>query len=118
MARIASSAGDVTRLPKWAQRRIEVLERALAYERAKLAQGPEGSMAFADPHSEAPRPLGPRPHIRFLVGETLRGRYQEIDISLADRQPDGIRRLQIMGSDSILVCPRSTNLVEIEVKRR
>src|SRR5215472_698020 len=56
---------DVSRLPKWAQIKIEALERDLASARALLSAGPEGSDTFADPHARAVRPLGTGTIIRF-----------------------------------------------------
>jgi len=56
---------DLSRLPQWAQSRIEVLERDLASAYAKLAAGPGESDTFADPYGEAVRPLGTGTMIRF-----------------------------------------------------
>lgn len=62
---------DLTRLPKWAQRKIAGLEQALTSRDrliAELTAGPDDSNTFADPYypgGGGMRPLGNSPLIRF-----------------------------------------------------
>ena len=100
--------GDVTKLPKWAQTRIHNLERELAYWQEKFAEGPEGSRAFADPYSDAPRPLGNDPHVRFATDD---GR--EFFVQLSPK----FDRLEVRGNDGIVVYPSAANMVTLEDRR-
>ena len=50
--------GDVTKLPKWAQSKIRVLEMRLREAQEALAYGPEDSTTWLDPYSTTPRPFG------------------------------------------------------------
>lgn len=94
-------AHDRSKLPVWAQRELERLERDLEYNRAKLRQGPEDSVAFAEPYSDAPRPLGPDPHIEFHVGGG------KVQVSIKNDA------LNIMGMDGILVAPQAGNVIRV-----
>lgn len=100
---------DITKLPVWAQRKIEVLQRDISYLNSKLAAGPENSNTFADPYSSAPRPLGDSPTVEFVVGpDKLRDRIRvrvegdEIDVN---------------GSTIMTVRPRAGNSVRIGIDR-
>jgi hypothetical protein len=102
------SERDVTKLPQWAQRRIEKLERDLAHARDKLSQGPENSDTFADAYSENPRPLGQGTTIRFVYGDRWHQQFQA--------RLDG-DTLHVSGGNSIFIEPRASNSVYVKVGR-
>lgn len=105
-------AHDVARLPKWAQHRIAALERDLLAARATINAGPENSDTFADPYSEASRPLGSEPLIRFYLGNTQR---DYIDCMIV-RDRHGAH-LRVLGSDSLNIEPSSGNVVQLRAER-
>ena len=60
--------GDVTKLPKWAQSKIRVLEMRLKEAHEELAEGDEASNTILNPYSGAlARKLGVSPSVAFLV---------------------------------------------------
>lgn len=95
------ATGDVTKLPKWAQQRIEVLERDLERAHKQLAEGPADSRIFADPYIHN-RPLGEDEIIRFHLREGF-----HIDARLRGE------RLEIHGVEQFVVAPRSSNVIEV-----
>ncbi len=109
----ARVAEDVTRLPKWAQRRIALLERSVAYHKAELAVGPEGSDTFADPYG-TPRPLGRGTTIVFTGGDPTSP--SPPDRVTVRRQDDG--SLYVMCAESAVVLPASNNTFVIVSERR
>lgn len=61
-------ANDITKLPRWAQDRIEVLERDKEWWMAKATAGPEDSNTFVHHLMDTPdTPLGDRPLITFVT---------------------------------------------------
>lgn len=104
--------GNIESLPKWAQAEISRLQHDLKWLEAKLSAGPEDSRTFADPYSDAPRPLGLDPTIEFRLGEgEARGKRIRVKIS-----EDG-EVLEISGDDSIHIQPRSSNSIQIKSGR-
>jgi len=99
--------GKLENLPKWARQEIDRLERDLAYNKAKLAEGPEDSDTFADEYSDAPRPLGRGPTITFKWG----GKWGE----KIEARLDG-ETLIVRGGTQIDVHPVAGNVVEIMVR--
>lgn len=104
---------DVTKLPRWAQQRIEVLERNLAAAQAKLDAGPGASNtylhAWTDTGESVGTPLGTDVSIRFELGNHTH--------MLAGLTPDGTLQIQLSGRDAssaLQVIPRSSNRVEIQ----
>lgn len=97
-------AQDVTKLPKWAQQRIETLERNLAHAHAKLAEGPKDSRVFSNPYAESPTPLGRDPHILFKVGPDF---GEEIHVTI-----DG-KGIKVMGGSRIAIFPQDANVMQI-----
>ncbi len=97
---------DTTKLPKWAQSRISVLERDLAYERERLMEGPEDSNTFADPYATAPRPLGKDTHIEFrLDGGKVSARIENGNLFL------------LASGGRVKIQPHSSNTFTVEVER-
>lgn len=109
--------GDFSKLPKFARDRIAVLTRDLAYANAKLAEGPENNLAWAEPFSDAPRPLGDQPHVRIQVPRPEHhlstgdqdSRFN-IDVRLLE---DGT--VEVHGSHNLSVMPRSSNVVRLRL---
>lgn len=119
------TAQQVARLPKWAQRKIEVLEMRVEVlemrveEAARAAAiGPEDSNTFADPHAQlssgrAPTPLGADVTVEYRVkSENLRrGRPKKhFHVRLDGEQ------LYIMGSHQLSVYPQSNNTIRLELR--
>lgn len=105
---------DRARLPVWAQREIERLERDLASARAKLAVGPEDSDTFADPYSADRRPLGRGTTIEFVLDDDR----DRIRVRL-DQDSRGRVYLDVNASSSCLTLqPRSSNAIEITTEGR
>lgn len=101
---------DYSRLPKWAQRRLEMLEESVASLRAHLEAGPDDSDTFADPYYDSPRPLGNGTMIRF--GDSEGAFYVHLE--------DGALSVtaQSMWASELVIKPRSDNSVRLEMPRR
>jgi hypothetical protein len=100
---------DITKLPVWAQHRIAKLERDVEHYQRELRVGPEDSVVFADPYSEAPRPLGDA-MVAFQLGDDPR------DVVRVRRSTNG-RLLDVNGGDGLMVMPRASNSIEIKIGR-
>lgn len=106
---------DLSRLPKWAQRKISglqdqigVLTRNLADAHQNLTAGPADSDTFADPYSEVARPLGKRITVRF-GGAGFNGTF---DVNFAD----GVLQIHGQGGsaiDAMAVVPKGSNAVHL-----
>jgi hypothetical protein len=86
------------------------LQREAQHWKALVAVGPDESDTFADPYSDAPRPLGHAVDIEFVTtsGAKLRA-------CLGRDQVSGlIDRLEISGDSLITVNPRAANVVWIK----
>lgn len=102
--------GDLTKLPKWAQREITALEGSLAHERARLSAGPEDSDTFVDPYAEAPRPLGKGPLVEYRLG-TLRD--ERIHVRLNEYGD-----VEVRGTRGIVLTPHASNVVLVRIDPR
>lgn len=107
------------RLPKWAQEKINGLKRDL--QRANenivsLNEGPQDSDTFANPYSDLNRkPLGKGTTIGFYVDRQHGERkYFKVEI---DKDNEG-QFLEIYGSNSFLIEPRSSNVIQIRLNPR
>jgi hypothetical protein len=105
--------GDVTKLPKWAQFEIQRLEQDNATYLARLSEGPD-SDTFADPYSDAKRPLGKGTIIQFDLGERF---GQRINCRI-DTLQNGERVLDVMGGDTVTIEPQSSNAFRVRVRER
>lgn len=99
------------RLPQWAQRELQRLRNDLAYEREKLAAGPEDSTVFVDPYSEVPRPLGKHPNVQFNLpaDEPVAGRryaLRHVQVRYVD---DDHTALRIDARNSLVIRPTASN---------
>lgn len=113
-------SGDVEKLPKWAQQRIDTLTKSVEYWKAKTNAGPEDSDTFA---AIGPaiglddcKPLGQGAGIRFLLGVRSRDGRQAVEIDARisdDRESVEIRTVH----GQLAVRPLSGNMVRIEEAR-
>lgn len=105
-----TTMSDISKLPRWAQQRIEIAERDLAYWRAKAEDGPGESDTFIHGYGEnaelAGTPLGTGTDIRFELGESTyviaRVSRRGVEIHLTQRSSSGLA-----------VLPMSNNMVRI-----
>ena len=99
---------DETKLPKWAQSRLENLRRNLRILNLELSQMESGETdTFFDPYFPETRngrglPLGTT--VRFVYGMAVQS---HIDIRLRDRE------LDISGGDRLVVYPQSSNHIKL-----
>lgn len=101
-----SLSGDATKLPKWAQRDLERLQRDVQTWKQRACTGPEGSNTFIWMGMDELKPLGDSPNIRFQTGSGWR---DHIQVRLTDRN-----ELLVMGSDQILITPQAGNVITIQ----
>ena len=101
-------SNDITRLPKWAQTHIDVLERNVEYWREKTLAGPDNSNTFLGGGLDGRKPLGTSPTVEFYVGAERQYRNR----LTARLQENG--RLYVT-ADSLLVKPQASNVVTIEI---
>jgi hypothetical protein len=107
---VSRSPGNIAALPKWAQAEITRLERAVEYWQGVASVGPDESNTFANPFSDAPKPLGHDVTIEFV---TTAG--QKLRASLERDQVTGLYdRLEISGDGLLAVHPRAANVVWIK----
>lgn len=103
---------DISKLPRWAQQHIEILERDLAYWRGKAEAGPEESNTFVDGYTNSGRnggtPLGMNTAVRFEVSERD---YFLVEMDGTALRVHGTAR----GNSALAVLPRSNNVIEIEL---
>ena len=106
---------DRTKLPVWAQNEISRLERDVEYYKTRLAAGPEDSDTFANPHDDAPTPLGQGTLIQFGVrpGPRFRVRLQDRRGRVDDERPE----LEISADDMLEIIPWASNVVRVRVRR-
>lgn len=98
---------DISKLPKWAQSRIEVLENDLAYYKKKYEAALAAQDLAADEHY-AIMPKGEKA-VRFPIGD----RYDEaFEVRLVGRG------LDVRGGSGILIHPRAGNSVEVWLEER
>lgn len=100
---------DRSRLPKWAQRELERLERDLGAAHARLAAGPDDSdtFAFARPDwNLTTQPLGRGVPVFFMLAD---GRSVQVrnDGDVVDVLVSGMAS----AADGLQVMPRSSNHV-------
>jgi hypothetical protein len=104
---------DISKLPKWAQQEITRLRGSVEHWQRVASVGPDESNTFADPYSDAPRPLGAGTTIEFVM---TTGR--KISVALERSSVSGMYdRLYINGDDSIAVFPSAANACSIQVLR-
>lgn len=105
---------DISKLPKWAQRRMALLEmRAREADDRLRARAPAESSVRADPYSDVPLELGD-PTVQFDLGAPDRhGRVPHIRVRRTD---DG--GLYIYASELLAIRPQSSNTCELQVVNR
>lgn len=95
--------GDVSRLPKWAQRRIENLERDGEHWKKRALAGPEDTNVFALLGMEE-KPLAPGSHVRFYLD-----RRPDRDPHRIDAYEQNGKVYVNVGSGRLLFEPQSSN---------
>lgn len=102
---------DITRLPKWAQTKIEVLEmrvrEARDRETAMFANPADTDTLFFDAYHYNPRPLPKGTRVRFLLGK------HALDVYVG-RSGEFVEVYTIAGHPVIL--PWMGNIFHVEVK--
>jgi len=101
---------DVTKLPKWAQSKIRVLEMRVRELRAKLAEGPEGADTFADPYADEARPLGKSTRIEFVFDAEKREHIQ----AHLDEDKHG-KYLEVYGNTGLSIEPSASNVLRVRI---
>lgn len=104
---------DLAKLPKWAQQRIETLERNAAHLSARLEAG-EDSNTIADPFLNR-QPLGDGETIRFVIERRPAvngsGMYDHAYFDARIRE-DGI--LQVSADRRLRIFPHGSNMIHLE----
>jgi signal transduction protein with GAF and PtsI domain len=109
------------KLPVWARRELDRLRLRLRETRAELdtvrryAAAPDDSDAILNPYSDYAAGLGWDPTVRFKMAAAV-APGERADVAWVNVHVDRYHRLEIMGGDSLIVLPVSTNLVRIEVR--
>lgn len=109
---------DLSKLPKWAQRRIATLEMRLAEERKRIAQfdGPiEDTNTVADPYDEVPRPLRRDATIEFRLDDWTDDRGWQQNIRARVRRDVDGSFVEIHGGRGLTVRPWSSNVLRVTV---
>lgn len=102
--------GDVSKLPKWAQQRIENLERSASEWKARATVGPEDSDTFISRWpAENSTPLGTGPTIRMQMGPEW---WEYVDLR---KQAD---RVYIFANQGIKILPMASNSIKVGLNRR
>ena len=101
----------VDRLPKWAQARIDKLERDVAYWQAKAQVGPEESDTFVWlGRVDGSRGLGKGETIRFMTGPD---HFDYVDVS---NEGNGSVQVRTMGG--LVMSPRAGNVIDVRNRER
>jgi hypothetical protein len=101
MRELPKPQGDVSKLPKWAQLYVEMLQRDLKYAYRQAAEGPGDSDIFLDWYTDQ-KPLGRRKTVRFVLAD---GHWVDVSSS------NGV--LTVLADDTLLVASRSSNVVHL-----
>lgn len=106
---------DLTRLPRWVQNRIEVLERNVEHWKEQALAGPENSNTFVSTYPETGKPLGMNPNIDFYLGDR-KDWTKRISVRIDERL--GVPYLNVQVGAGIVVVPQASNVVHIYAERR
>jgi hypothetical protein len=114
-----------TKLPKWAQDKLNILRMRLSESNHRIQElSPETSTVFMDPYADIPVGLGTDPKIEFtfpdatIAGARRTRRYIQIGrIRERNALSQFDDRLLLHASDALLIIPRSTNTVEVADRR-
>lgn len=106
--------GKIENLPKWAQNRIQILERDLLDLEDKWTDGPESDTHIAN-YSHGDKPIGVGTTILFGKSEDVVGK-RGIPYQIACKWEDG--KLEVRGySGRICVNPAASNLITVKVEK-
>lgn len=105
-------AQDLSKLPRWAQQKIEVLEMDRAHWKEIATAGPKTSNTFVGHGTLYDTPLGMYPTIRFVLPAPAPVQNDRAYVTATLRSDDTI---QIMGTRGILLSPQSSNVIHIRL---
>lgn len=102
----------MAKLPRWAQTRIEILERDLAHARERALQaegvGPEDTDSVVEPYDSIPARLQPGARLRFYLDGT---RHSYLDVRVTEQSRG--KYVEVRGSGTVLIEPQSGNMFKI-----
>ena len=116
-----SEQHDITRLPLWARDEFHLLEQRIEQLRQEvnvLSAHPK-TRIIVEPYDEFPRYQDEEATVRFRLDDKEYGEY--IDVKLAKRWGNAKAKgwfepaVDIMGSRSVVLLPRSGNTLEIRI---
>ena len=110
-------SGHIDRLPKWAQEEIAILRAKVERAEKIIAtmHGSEGRVTMGYAHSG---PAAALPHDQPFTFTMSRDGHPKESVNVSLLQDLGDWHLRISGSDSIVVMPMSSNLVNIQMRDR
>lgn len=108
--------GDVSKLPKWAQREIERLTNNVEYWQNKATAGPDNSDTFVRRYGAPNTPLGSGETILFIQeGESDARMARGIEVR---RDQYGRVVVSTHGSGRLLVLPVASNVAVVDEATR
>lgn len=108
------------KLPRWVQDELARLRMHLGEARDRIAEltgGNEDTDTIVDTDGDYPQRLKRGATVEFHVGADRFGAPMEIRVRVAQSQR-GRTVLDVNASDSLLVVPRVSNSIELEVRER
>lgn len=111
-------SGDVAKLPRWAQQRIEQLEANVAHYREKARQITDGDTdTRIISYSDGDQPLPRGSTVAFdlpYAAHGAPGRPASIEVHT---EPDrGLVQIRVRGGQPLLVYPSSSNQIDLAVE--
>lgn len=112
---MAKPRGKIESLPKWAQQRIEALQRDVEYWRGRWNEGPEDSNTFSvHGFGGDSKPLGNSPDIEFVPPSAPLQHFK----STLDARLESDGRVRVSSTyGGIVVEPGASNVVYISARR-
>jgi hypothetical protein len=108
------------RQPQWIRNTLDQLRMRLGEARrrvAELTDGPADSDTIADPYGDFPQRLKRGESIEFHLGTARTGEPMTVRVRVI-RDRNGRAVLDINANDTLLVLPRASNAIELEVRER
>lgn len=108
---------NVAKLPKWAQRHIEHLERQLIAAEQRIEEGQRGSDdtdTIVDAYGDHPFRLPKHARVRFILGPDY---GDHIEVHTTERRR-GQRVVELHGGGMLVIRPLSGNLASAELDQR
>lgn len=105
--------GDITKLPRWAQRRIEKLEGDVRYWKGLATVGPDVSDTFAQA-VDGDTPLGAERRVKYMMG----GEWDSYIEAHTFKDSTGPRYVQVRGARTLSIVPQATNSFRVYLGKR